>query len=327
MSDQGQVGVALPQTVPQVVNPPRRSKKGIWIAVAVVAVLLLISSCCGLASWAALSGGSLPSGDAVAVIYIDSEIAGVGGTGLSGTSITPETIITQLRRAQDDGSIKAIILRIDSPGGTASASMEIAEEVARTTKPIIASIGDMGASGAYMVASQCDEIMATPSSDVGSIGVILTVADLSELYKKIGVKFTYLHEGVYKDAGAGQRALTATETAMFQSDMHLVYEQFIELVAKGRKLRTADVEKLATGWAWPGAKAKDLGLVDKLGNYRDAIKEAGRLGKIHGEPRIVTYRAETLSGLLNQLTGAIGFGGGLDALDLGSLRRSGPVTR
>jgi protease-4 len=117
-----------------------------------------------------------------------------------------------------------------------------------------------------MIASQCDLIVSTPSSDVGSIGVILGVTDLSDLYKKLGVRLTYLHEGKYKDAGGTQRPLTTTETAMFQADIHLVYEQFVEMVAKGRKMPVAEVEELATGWAWPGARAKELGLVDKLGN-------------------------------------------------------------
>ncbi len=309
---------------PFTAGPPRRSRSGFWIAVAVLVVVSLIAGSCGLATWAVSLGGGVPSGDAIAVIYIDQQIAGVGGDGLTGSSITPEEIISQLRRAEKDRSVKAILLRIDSPGGTASASTEIATEVARTRKPVIASIGDMGASGAYMIASQCDVIMSTPASDVGSIGVILGVTDLSDLYKKLGVKFTYLHEGVYKDAGGSQRPLTATETAMFQADIHLVYEQFIAIVAKGRKMDVAEVEKLATGWAWPGAKAKDLGLVDKLGNYRDAVREAGRLGRISGEPRIVSYRQESFGALLSQLAGTLGLGGPLGA---GLLGQSRPVVR
>jgi protease-4 len=304
---------------------PRRSRAGLWIAVVALVVVLMIAGSCGLMTWAVTSGGGIPNGDAVAVIYIDKQIAGVGSDGLTGgSSITPEEVISQLREADKDSSVKAIILRIDSPGGTASASTEIAIEVARARKPVIASIGDMGASGAYMIASQCDLIMCTPASDVGSIGVILGVTDLSDLYKKLGVKFTYLHEGVYKDAGGSQRPLTATETAMFQADIHLVYEQFIDIVAKGRKMDVAKVEKLATGWAWPGAKAKDLGLVDKLGNYRDAVQEAGRLGKIDGEPRIVSYRDESLGALLGQIVGTLGLSGPFGANLLGG---SGPVVR
>jgi protease-4 len=285
---------------------PRRSRTGLWITLAVAVVILLIAGSCGLSTWALTSGDSLPSGDAVAVIYIDGEIAGVAASGLTGgASVTPEQVISQLKRAEQDASVKAILLRIDSPGGTASASSEIAMEVQRVKKPIVASIGDVGASGAYMIASQCDEIICTGSSDVGSIGVIMQVGDYSALLDKLGVKFISIHEGEFKDAGAPWRSLTATETAMLESDIKLVYDEFISIVAKGRKMSDADVRKLATGWAWPGTRAKELGLVDTIGNYSDAVAAAGKRGKIAGEPRIVTYTDESLPALLRSLTSAI----------------------
>jgi protease-4 len=156
-----------------------------------------------------------------------------------------------------------------------------------------------------MIASQCDEIVATGSSDVGSIGVIMEVGDYSELLKKLGVKFIAIHEGEFKDAGAPWRGLTATETAMLKDDIKIVYDDFISSVAKGRKMSEPDVRKLATGWAWPGRKAKDLGLVDSIGNYSDAVARAGKLGKIDGEPRIVNYRDESLGALIQRLTGAL----------------------
>lgn len=304
--------------------PAHRSRTGLWVAIVVVAVIVLIALACGLTASLAISTEGASGGDAVAVIYIDKEISGVSSNGLGASSITPEEVISQLRKADRDRSVKAIILRINSPGGTASASTEIAMEVARARKPVIASIGDVGASGAYMIASQCDLIMATPASDVGSIGVILGVVDLEDLYKKLGVKLTYLHEGKYKDAGGTQRSLTPTETAMFQSDIHLVYNQFVEMVAKGRKMSVTDVKELATGWAWPGEKAKQLGLVDKLGNYRDAVDEAAHRGGIKGEPRIVTYEQESLGALVGQLFGSSGL---LSAPDADQLLQSHPLAR
>jgi protease-4 len=296
-----QVAIQAPQ------QPPRTSRKALWWTLGIVGVVVVLLGCCTLASFAAFSSGSgLPvSGDSVAVIYIDDQISGVSSGVLAGAYITPELIIGQLKKAEKDDAVKAIILRIDSPGGTASASEEIATEVARLTKPTLASIGDVGASGAYMIASQCDEIMATNTSAVGSIGVIMEIGDYSELAKKLGVKFVAIHEGEFKDAGSPWRGLTATETAMLQADTKLAYDNFISIVAKGRKMDESEIRDLATGWAWPGMKAKDLGLVDSIGNYTDAVNRAGKLGKIEGEPNVVTYTDESLGSLLQQVTGIL----------------------
>jgi protease-4 len=314
--------------------PPRRKRPAwVWVTVAVVIVMLLIACSCGWSTWALMDagGGSASSGfgDAVAIIYIDGQISGVdSGGSLTGVgSITPERVISELKKAEDDDSVKAIILRVDSPGGTASASEEIAMEVARVKKPIIASVGDMCASGAYMIASQCDQIICTSSSDIGSIGVIMEVADLSGMFDKLGVKFISIHEGEFKDAGSPWRSLTTSETAMIESDMRLVYDGFIATVAKGRKMKEPDVRKLATGWAWPGKRALELGLVDKLGNYSDAVAEAGKLGKIEGEPRIVSYRDESLSALLRDLTSSVNRLGGAAALSSGALPEQRPTLK
>jgi protease-4 len=299
---------------------PRRSRTGLWITLAVAAVVLLVSASCGLATWAITTSGPVSTGDAVAVIYIDGEIAGVAASGLTGgASVTPERVISELKRAEQDASVRAILLRIDSPGGTASASSEIAMQVQRVKKPIVASIGDVGASGAYMIASQCDEIICTGSSDIGSIGVIMQVGDYSALLDKLGVKFISIHEGEFKDAGAPWRSLTATETAMLESDIKLVYDEFIAIVAKGRDMSDADVRKLATGWAWPGTRAKELGLVDTI-----AVAAAGKRGKIVGEPRIVTYTDESLSTLLRSLTLAVDRLGAIGAVDA---RQTRPTLR
>jgi protease-4 len=296
-------------TAPAAVAPaaPAKPKRGAWpwlLAISIALALLLLCSCVWLVVLVANDSGTGASGltgdGAVAVIYIDSQIAGVGGSSaLSAASVTPERIIGELKKAADDDSVKAVILRIDSPGGTASASWEIAREVARFEKPIIASCGDMCASGAYMIASQCDAIIGTPSSDIGSIGVIMQVADLSELMQKLGIKYDTIHQGKYKDAGSPDRPLTDEERAMLDRDSKMVYEQFIKLVADGRKMSVADVRELATGWAWPGEEAKRLGLIDDIGNYRDAVTEAAKRGKIEGEPRIITYRSDSFQELLS----------------------------
>lgn len=304
---------------PAAAATPKRSRTWLWVLLGVLVVLLGLSSCCGIMGTALLRGGTGTSGgfgDAVAVIYIDGTISGTDGTSLtSAGSVTPERVIQQLKEAGEDDSVKAIILRIDSPGGTASASNEIAMEVARVEKPIIASVGDACASGAYMIASQCDEIVSTSASAIGSIGVIMEVVDASVAFDKLGVKFVSIHEGEFKDAGAPWRSLTPTETAMLQEDMKLVYDDFIATVAKGRDMPEPDVRKLATGWAWPGVRAKELGLVDRIGNYSDAVKRAAELGKISGEPRIVKYE-EGLSSLLSGLASSIDRLGDVGAVHL-----------
>jgi protease-4 len=153
-----------------------------------------------------------------------------------------------------------------------------------------------------MIAAQCDEIIASPSASVGSIGVILQVMDASKALDKLGLEFTVVTSGKYKDAGSPYRALTAEELALLRTDMDLVYEQFIKVVAEGRKMPVEQVRKLATGWAWPGVKAKELGLVDTIGNYSDALRVAAKRGKITGQPRIETYEPDPFEQLLDQLS-------------------------
>ncbi len=309
---------------------PRRRGGGWWVAGCLALVLLaLLGGCCVLVSVLGGAGQSTGpvTGGAVAVIHIDSVIQDGGSSSVLGGSsgVTPEGMIKQLRRADNDPRIKAVLLRINSPGGTVSASQEIAMEVERMRKPVIADIGDVGASGAYYVAAQCDRIVASPSSAVGSIGVILEVPDLQGLLQKIGVKVTVLKEGKYKDAGSPYRDLTPQERKIVQDSMKPAYDQFIADVAKGRKLPEAKVHELATGQAWPGVQAKDLGLVDEIGNYTDAVRAAGKAGGISGEPAVVQYDATDLLGVLSRLTGALErlAAPGASAADL----RTAPVAR
>jgi protease-4 len=227
-------------------------------------------------------------------------------TGLfGGAAASPERVIKQLRQAELDPTVKAILLRIDSPGGTASASEEIAQAVSTTKKPVVASIGDVGASGAYMVAAQSREIWATGASSVGSIGVILQLTEYPELLNKLGITQFSIHAGKYKDAGAPYRSLTATEKAMLQENVDTIYGQFVDWVAKGRKMPRAKVLELATGWVWPGTKAKELGLVDHIGNYTDALLAAGKAGGIRGYPSTVEYGQAGLADILSNLAGSL----------------------
>ena len=217
--------------------PPQRKSRGWIVALVIVGLFVLgtIAACAWMGSF--FSGGnSTPviGGNAIALIHIEGVIAGTSG-GLTGGSATPERILSQLQQAEDDDRVKAVLLRVDSPGGTVAASEEIATEVSRLDKPVVVSIGDVGASGAYMVSSQADWIVSAPGSNVGSIGVILEVANLQSLLDKLGVKFAVITAGAYKDIGSPYRSLTATETKMLQGQVDLVYGQFIDIVAQGSR--------------------------------------------------------------------------------------------
>jgi len=245
----------------------------------------------------------LPTGENIALIHITGIIAGTGNE-FDGVA-TPERVLEQLDQALADPTVHAILLRIDSPGGTPAASQEIAMEVARASeeKPVVVSVGDVAASGAYMIASQADEIVASPTSAIGSIGVITQIPNITGLLDKLGIEFTVLTAGEYKDAGSPFRSLTPTETALIQTEIDVVYDEFIRVVAEGRGMTEDEVREMATGFAWSALLAKEMGLVDKLGTYNDAVDRAAELGGIVGEPGIVTYDAMQYDALLDLLLG------------------------
>ncbi len=222
----------------------------------------------------------------VAVIRIEGTIS----ADRSGSNVNPEDIIAQLREAERDDRVKAILLRINSPGGTAAAAQEIYRELKRVKKPVVVSIADIGASGAYWIACGADKIIASPASNVGSIGVIIIVPNLKGLFEKLGIEYVVVTKGKYKDLGNPARRLTEEERKILDAQAEIVYQQFIEVVAENRKLSEAEVRELATGMAYLGEEAKKMKLIDELGNYRDAINVAAKLGGIKGEPEIIEYR-------------------------------------
>lgn len=306
MDEQVDTVPAPPTPVPPPPVAPKRTSAG-WKVFIIIIVLLFLSifSCCGL-SYCAYTGGGISDmsfGDSIALIHIDGVIAGTGSA-LDGV-ITPEAILDQLDQALADDSVKAILLRVDSPGGTVAASQEIAMEVAYAAqeKPVIASIGDVGASGAYMIASQCDEIVALPTSAVGSIGVISQIPNIAGLMDKLGVEFTVITAGEHKDTGSMFRSMTPTEAAMIQGEVDNAYQEFIAIVAEGRDLSEDEVGKMATGWAWSAREAQDMGLVDTLGTYNDAVDIAAELGGIEGDPDIITYEESGYGDLLSYFLG------------------------
>jgi protease-4 len=310
---------AAPQQPAAQPEPRKRMSAGAKWAIGLgVAFLLLTLGSCALMMVALgdTDSLSLSLGENVAVIYIDDVISGT-------TGITPEPILDQLDQALEDDSVKAVILRVDSPGGTVAASQEIMMAVRRVAeeKPIITSVGDLCASGSYMVASQTDEIIAAPGSTIGSIGVIMSLVNAEELVDKVGLQFITLTAGEYKDAGSMYRSLTETETAMFKEQLALSQEQFVDDVAEGRGMTVEETEELATGWAWLGSEALELNLIDSIGNFDDAVDRAAELGGIEGEPGIVTY--ETVDPFSDLYLDLLGLIAPRDDIDAEALRRMG----
>ena len=216
---------------------------------------------------------------------------------LSGLISDSEPVIEQLKKFGKDDSVKAIVLRIDSPGGGVGPSQEIYEEVkkVRAKKPVLASMGALAASGGYYIACAAQRVYANPGTMTGSIGVIMPFMNVKDLVEKIGVKGMTVKSGTFKDIGSPLRDMTPLERELLQGVVDNVHLQFVNAVADGRNLDRQDVLQIADGRIFTGEQAKELGLVDVLGNLEDAISDAGKLGKISGEPKVVTPPKKKIS--------------------------------
>ncbi len=206
------------------------------------------------------------------------------------TIYSSEPIVRQFKRYREDKSIKAIVLRINSPGGGVAASQEMYEAVRKTRdegKPVIISIGSIGASGAYMTACGGSYIVSNPGSVVGSIGVIANFITMKELAEKIGIKDVTIKSGKLKDAGNPLRDVNQDDIAYFQEIIDDDYQQFLELVSKERKIEMDSLKLIANGRVFTGRQSLKLKLVDTLGTYEDAINIACKFANIEGEPVIV----------------------------------------
>jgi protease IV len=208
-----------------------------------------------------------------------------------------ERTVRQLTKYGDDASIKAIILRIESPGGGVASSQEIYEEVSRVRsggKLVVASLGSVAASGGYYVACTADRIFANAGTLTGSIGVIVQLANAEELLRKVGVASTVITTGPFKDSGNPTRTLRPEERQVFQALVDDVYQQFVEAVAQGRNLPLDEVRQAADGRIYTGRQARDLRLVDELGSMQDAITYAASTLGIVGKPKLVQEGKERL---------------------------------
>jgi len=246
----------------------------------------------------------------VAVINLTGPIAfNQDASLLSGGTSTDQTM-RDLERAEKDRSLRAVVIRIDSPGGSAAASQELYAQVLRlkkSGKKVVASFGDIAASGGYYVGVACDRIVADPATTTGSIGVIAQVPNLQELYRKIGVSQQTFKSGAHKDMLSPSRPVTPEEARIMQGIIDDTYDQFLKAVASGRHLPIERVRPLADGRIYTGAQAKRLGLVDELGGRSDAIRLAAKLAGIKGEPEVIEYSRPGLFDFLRELGVLRGF--------------------
>lgn len=211
---------------------------------------------------------------------------------IQGTIVNSHPIISELVRFKKDRSIKAIILRIDSPGGAVGATQEIYQEVRKTiqTKKVVVSMGGVAASGGYYIASASNKIVANPGTITGSIGVLIEFVRLEDLMKKIGIDFEIIKSGEFKDIGSPHRKLTERDLKIINELITDIQNQFVKDVAVGRNLTIKQVRDIADGRVFSGARAKKLGLVDSLGNFRDAVDITKELVGIEGEPTLIYAR-------------------------------------
>lgn len=240
------------------------------------------------------------------VILTDGEDK-VGVIEISGVIAEAKDTLYWLKQFREEESIKAIVIRIDSPGGVVGPSQEIYREVRKTNKvkKVIASMGAIAASGGYYIAAGADGIVANPGTITGSIGVIVGYTNFKALLDKIGLVPVVIKSGEYKDIGSPSREMTASEREVLQAFVDQTHQQFIDAIAVGRNMDAAKVAELADGRIYTGQEAKDLGLIDRLGNLEDAIEWAGRQGGIKGKVEAVYPPPEKLSWFRHLMTSSL----------------------
>lgn len=219
---------------------------------------------------------------------------GIGVLQIEGPIEDSRKVIQNLKQFGETKGIKAVVVRIDSPGGGVAPTQEIYEEIEKLKKkkPVIASLGGMATSGGYYIASACEQVVANPGTLTGSIGVIMELGNVEELMKKLGLKGYSIKSGPHKDIGSPLRPLSPEGRAILQSLVDNVHGQFVSAVAKGRRIPEDKIRVLADGRVYSGEQAKGLGLVDLLGNMEDAIDLAAKRAGIKGTPQVIYSRGE-----------------------------------
>lgn len=276
------------------------ARRGRVVAVALL-LYLIVTALFVLALSSLLRGGGdggFAFGPRVAVVELEGVILDV------------EELLADLKRHRENPSVRAVVIRINSPGGVVGPTQDLHQALRRIReagKPVVASIGSVAASGGYYVAVAADQVYASPGSLTGSIGVILQLANLEGLLKKVGVGYTVVKAGHFKDIGNLAREMTGEERRILQSLLDDVHGQFIDAVAEGRRLDRAAVVGVADGRIFSGAQAMALKMVDELGSLEDAVAGAARLAGISGSPRVIGPRRKF--SLVDLLRNRLGVGG------------------
>jgi protease-4 len=241
----------------------------------------------------------------------------VGLVEIAGEIEASEDVVDQLDRMQRDPTVKAVIVRLDSPGGGVAASQEIYDAVRRLRddgKPVVASMGGVAASGAYYVACGADSIVANPGTLTGSIGVIMSFPNTEELFRKVGLRFETIKTGKFKDVGSMWRPMTDEERTLLQGVLENVFDQFVEAIVDGRGMAKEDILPYADGRIFSGDQAEEYGFVDRLGSLEDAIDMAASMAGIEGRPSIVRKERRHVSIIdlfedkMNPMKGLLGSG-------------------
>jgi protease-4 len=277
-----------------------RSRTLLWILIGGGAFFLFVLAAFSLV-YLTLHAGSNESsfsgfGDRIGVVDLD------------GVILSPQPVVGQLKKFNDDSSIKAIILHVNSPGGGVAASEEIYQEVKRIhaekKKRIVVSIETVGASGAYYVASASNKIYANNGSVVGSIGVIAEWVNYGDLMKWAKLKSVVFKTGEFKDTGDPARDLTPAEQAYMQSLIDNMFGQFVQAVADGRGMKFDDVKSIANGKVWTGKQALEMKLIDGVGDFEAVVKDTAKSVNISGEPTLVHPEKDRKT-LLDLMTGDV----------------------
>lgn len=249
-------------------------KKVFWLIIGLFVLLIVVSLLFVMLQ------KNLPIGERVALIRVE------------GMIVDSKDTIDEIKEYVKDPSIKAIVLRIDSPGGAVAPAQEIYEEIKKAVakKKVIASMGSIAASGGYYIASPATKIIANPGTLTGSIGVIMEIPNIEGLMSKLGIKTEVVKSGEKKDMASIFRGVKKEERAILQNVLDNVHEQFIKAVADGRKMLYDDVKKIADGRIFTGEQALEAGLIDELGNLEDAVQTAAKLSGIKGEPVLISKK-------------------------------------
>ena len=275
---------AAPAGTPMYAPAPQKKSHG-WIVAIVVVVCLFALMAFGIKSCTSAMEGSFSNGgrngsladltgNAVAVIDISGTIQ------YDGSACSPEGLKQLLDEAEEDAHVCAVVLRVDSGGGTATAGEEMAYYVGQFSKPIVVSSASINASAAYEISSQADYIFVAKSTEIGAIGTVMQLTDLSGLLEKLGINMDTIASADSKDSSYGYRPLTDEERAYYQDMVDQINSVFIEAVAEGRGMAVSDVKKLATGMPFTGMDAVKNGLADEIGTREDAIAKAAELAGV-----------------------------------------------